>query len=53
MNKNWEKSEALKVGGVQTEEIKGKKHILLAEKDYFSSYYFFIATFRLHFKDDF
>jgi hypothetical protein len=45
------KLEALKVGGVQREGK--KKRIFMSWKAHFSSCYFFITPFHLHFKDDF
>jgi hypothetical protein len=44
------KIEALKVRGVQKEE---EKTCFVSWKTYFSSCYFFIIPFHLHFKDDF
>jgi hypothetical protein len=46
------KLEPLKVGGVQREE-KRKETRFVSWKAYFSSCYFFIIPFHLHFKDDF
>jgi hypothetical protein len=46
------KLEALKVGGVQKEGKKEKK-CFESWKAYFSSCYFFITPFHLHFKNDF
>jgi hypothetical protein len=46
------KLEALKVGGFQREE-KGKRMHFVNWEAYFSSCYFFITSFPLHFKDDF
>jgi hypothetical protein len=43
------KSKALKVGGVQREEIR-KIMCFVNRKAYFSSCYFFITHFPLHFK---
>jgi hypothetical protein len=45
------KLEALKVGGVLREEIR-KEPRFVSWKTYFSSCYFFIIPFPLHFKDD-
>jgi hypothetical protein len=45
------KLEALKVGGIQREI--GKKTRFVSWKAYFSSCYFSITPFPLHFKDDF
>jgi hypothetical protein len=45
------KLKALKVGGVQRQEK--KKSVFVSWKAYFSSCYFFITPFPLHFKDDF
>jgi hypothetical protein len=42
----------LKVGGVQKEEIR-KKTCFVSGKAYFSSCYFLITPFPLHFKDEF
>jgi hypothetical protein len=44
------KLEASKVGGVQRE---GKKPLFVSWKAYFSSGYFSITPFPLHFEDDF
>jgi hypothetical protein len=46
------KLEALKVGGVQREEIR-KKMRFVSCKAYFSSCYFSITPFPLYFQDDF
>jgi hypothetical protein len=46
------KLDALKVGGVQREEKK-ENNVFFELKAYFSSCYFFITHFALHFKDDF
>jgi len=43
---------SLLVGGVQKEK-KGKQTYFVSWKVYFSSWYFFITQFPLHFKDDF
>jgi hypothetical protein len=45
------KLEALKVGGVQREGEKFELHFV-SGKAYFSSCYFSITPFPLHFKDD-
>jgi hypothetical protein len=47
------KLETLKLGGVQKEEKKEKKTCFVNWKTYFSSCYYFITPFHLHFKDDF
>jgi hypothetical protein len=46
------KLEVLKVGQVQREEKK-EKTCFVSWKDNFSSCYFFITPFHLHYKDDF
>ncbi len=46
------KLEALKVGGVQREGEKKIKLHFVSWKAYFSSGYFSITPFPLHFKDD-
>jgi hypothetical protein len=52
MNKKLTKVTSLKLGGIQSEE-KRKETCFVSSKDYFSSCYFFIIPFPLHFKNDF
>jgi hypothetical protein len=52
MNKKLTKVTSLKLRGIQSEE-KRKETCFVSSKDYFSSSYFFIIAFPLHFKNDF